>query len=622
MIKLLKKQYCIFLVLILILSFFVGCAKEEHATKNNSLLCDFNIAGEPVSSFSLSCDKGFEEMGSDIKDLIFDKFGIELSSGDSKGKIRLTSKGAVKGEISAKIEGKDLVIRATEKEEMKKAVVCFWFENIAYSTEKLNLSNTFNYKRDLTKTVFYSDFDVKQSSDECCIDEMIEAHDYANQNGYKVFADYKANYYISSTDKTVIVNTDVEWGNSKIVIDDTDVSAENRGNWIFEIASNYSEYNIWSIKTAGRNTSSFDVILPQKSMVTIYNDNKKNFIRYGENANSGQTMQDSVVVETNGSISADTPITWDFENVSRAVIRPIDETKLTVSGGEFITKANSAPSEYTYYARGINITRSNTVVNGITHRITDEGENGAPYMAFLNVNNCAYFTAKNCVFTGHKTYKSSTSQIGSYDIGFRNTVSATLINCSQTNDITDATWGIAISEFSKNLVYDSCTLSRFDAHQGVTNATIKNSVIGSDGINVVGYGTLLIENTTVLSDSLVRLREDYGSSWEGDVIIRNCTINSTSYGMVTIFSGENLGDHDFGYVCHSPKNVKIDGLKIENATEAYIFSNINPIADEEYIPQYPYIETKKVELKNYSSPVDIELCLNPNLFLNTEFDFE
>ncbi len=624
-IKLLKKQLCVLLALILVLSVFVGCTKEEgQATKNNTLLCDFNIAGEPISSFSISCDKNFEEIGSDIKDLIFDKYGEELSSDGGKGKIRLTTKGAVKGEISAKIEGKNLVIRAANIKEMKKAVVCFWYENVAYSTGKLNIPATLNYKRDLSKTVFYSDFNVKQSNNECCLDELIEAHDYANQNGYKVFADYGANYYISSTDKSVTVNTDVEWGNAKIVIDDTDVSVEKRGDWIFKITSDYSDYTIKNIKSANRNTSNLGITLPQKSMVTMYDDDKMIYIRYGSNSNSGQAMQDSIVVDTRGNIASDTPITWDFADVDRSIVRPIDEKILTVSGGEFITKANRAPSEYTYYARGINVTRSNTVVNAITHRITDEGETGAPYVAFLNVSDCAYFTAKNCVFTGHKTYANATNKMGSYDIGFRNTISASVINCSQTNDITDSTrWGVAISEFSKNLVYDGCSLSRFDAHQGVTNATVKNSVIGCHGISVVGYGTLLIENTTVLSDSLVRLRDDYGSSWEGDVIIRNCTISPTSYGKVSVISGKNTGDHDFGYVCYSPTNVKIDGLAIDNVTEAYIFSNINPNAqDEVYTSKYPYVETEKVEIKKYSSFVDIELCLNPFLFTNTNFIFE
>ena len=62
------------------------------------------------------------------------------------------------------------------------------------------------------------------------------------------------------------------------------------------------------------------------------------------------------------------------------------------------------------------------------------------------------------------------------------------------------------SNFCKNLVLDKCSFSRFDAHQGVANATIRNSTIGYVGINAIGFGTFLVEDSTVYGRSFFNLR--------------------------------------------------------------------------------------------------------------------
>ena len=63
-------------------------------------------------------------------------------------------------------------------------------------------------------------------------------------------------------------------------------------------------------------------------------------------------------------------------------------------------------------------------------------------------------------------------------------------------------------------------LSRFDAHMGVCNATIKNSTLGHQGINAIGKGLLKIENCKIQGRTMVNLRSDYGSTWEGEIIFK------------------------------------------------------------------------------------------------------
>jgi hypothetical protein len=191
----------------------------------------------------------------------------------------------------------------------------------------------------------------------------------------------------------------------------------------------------------------------------------------------------------------DAPIIWDFDQITDITALPIDETTLTITGGRFTTIANSAESRYTYYSRGIAIRRSNVLVDGLEHRVTGEGDQGAPYGGFLNIPNCAYVTVRNTILTGRKTYRTIGAagvpvSMGSYDISLNRALNVSFVNCSQTNDINDGRyWGIMGSNYCKNLVFDNCTFSRFDAHMGVANATIRNSTLGHQGINAIGSGT-------------------------------------------------------------------------------------------------------------------------------------
>ncbi len=57
---------------------------------------------------------------------------------------------------------------------------------------------------------------------------------------------------------------------------------------------------------------------------------------------------------------------------------------------------------------------------------------------------------------------------------------------------------------------------------GVANATIRNSTLGHQGINAIGSGTFIVENSTIRGNNLINLRSDYGSTWEGEFIIRDC----------------------------------------------------------------------------------------------------
>ena len=97
-----------------------------------------------------------------------------------------------------------------------------------------------------------------------------------------------------------------------------------------------------------------------------------------------------------------------------------------------------------------------------------------------------------------------------------------LPTCSLSLWITSGA-GIAITiSLASCCASGHCVLSRFDAHMGVANATIRNSTLGHQGINAIGTGTFTVEHSTIDGGNLISLRGDYGSTWQGEFVIRDC----------------------------------------------------------------------------------------------------
>ena len=483
--------------------------------------------------------------------------------------------------------------------------------------------------------VRYSDFDAKGDGKTDDIDAIAATHAFANQQGLRVKADEGATYYIGGKERTAVIRTDTDFGTAAFIIDDTEV--QNRSASVFMVGSSLQPFNLEGIASVKRNQEKINVSLPATCLITVTDSNVRRYIRFGLNQNNGSPQTDIFVVDKNGNVAKDAPIIWDFDQITEITALPMDETTLKITGGRFTTIANKAESKYTYYSRNIAIRRSNVLVDGLEHRVTGEGDQGAPYGGFITIRDCAYVTVQNTILTGHKTYRTIGAagkpvSMGSYDLSVNRALNVSFVNCSQTNDIDDRTyWGILGSNYCKNLLYDNCTLSRFDAHMGVANATIRNSTLGHMGINAIGSGTFTVENSTIRGRSLINLRSDYGSTWQGEFIIRNCVFvpaggRPTS---ASLIGGSYSGQYDFGYTCYMPERIIIETLHIEdsNHPEDYqgpaIFADFNPeMTDESYEEKFPYIRTREVILRNVTtvSGMGLRLSDNPFMFRDVKLD--
>ena len=461
------------------------------------------------------------------------------------------------------------------------------------------------------------------------LEAIVRAHEFANQHGLPVKADAGATYYIGGKNQTAVIQTDTDWGTAKFIIDDTAVL--NRNANIFNVQSSLKPFTLAGISSLKRNQSKIAASLPGPCVISVWNDRIKHFIRFGLNQNNGSPQTDTFIADQAGRVDANTPIIWDFDQITKITAQPMDQKRLIITGGRFTTKANAAESKSTYYSRGIGVRRSNVVVEGVEHLITGEGDHGAPYNGFINISACANVTVRNCILTGHKTFIKKIGaagkpvSMGTYDITANSALNISFINCKEGNDIKDRTrWGIFASNFSKNLLLDQCTFSRFDAHQGVANATIRNSTLGHAGINAIGFGTLLVENCTLYGGSLINLRSDYGSTWQGDFIIKNCVYVPAcgSPATAALIGGSYSGQHDFGYTCYMPRQITIDTLRIDDTNHPAnyrgpaIFADFNAkCTDASYQEKFPNKKTEQVILKNVTTASGKPLRLSDNSFM-------
>ena len=257
------------------------------------------------------------------------------------------------------------------------------------------------------------------------------AHDHANAHGLPVRTKPDATYHLGIRALTAIIATDTDWNTSRFTIDDSgvDTEVEDHKQPLFEVRSLLEPEDL-QIDRLTRDQRQVDARPAHDCHVLVENEQKMRYIRRGLNQNNGDPQHDCFILRRDGSIEGD--IDWDYDTITRIEARPIDEKPLVLRGGVFTTIANRMKQEigYNYWARDIDITRSNTEVDGLTHYVVGETAVGHPYRGFLNAYQCANITFRNCFATPHKIYSTIGAagkpvNMGSYDLHANNVVNCT-----------------------------------------------------------------------------------------------------------------------------------------------------------------------------------------------------
>ena len=208
----------------------------------------------------------------------------------------------------------------------------------------------------------------------------------------------------------------------------------------------------------------------------------------------------------------------------------------------------------------------------------------------------------------------------------------TFRNCTQSNFFDDdgvtprkGVCGIQGSNLSKNITYQDSLLSRFDAHLGCRNATIVNSSV--QHFRIIGGGTIRVENSHVYSNRLFALREDYGSTWRGDVIVKDVVLHNTAENPSFMYA--QWSNHDFGYQTFFPETIIIDNLSITNGKKIHLFTppfvEQSKLILQDEIDGVPnknkMVPPKKIIVRNNKAELEFILP-DSDFFKDTEFIFE
>ena len=367
-------------------------------------------------------------------------------------------------------------------------------------------------------------------------------------------------------------------------------------------------------------------------MIVPHNSNHKVYRRRGYGGFAGGNMHEVIVIDKDGNVSEETPIMYDYTNIDYILVYRLDEsTAITVEGGTFETKASSTNCIITnskgeleaaggYINRGISVSRSYTTVKDVKHKITGEIKLteqvdsdgkiikcGAAYHGFFAATDANRITFDGCELMGRRCFaRPQGGTQGTYDLTGNEVNKIVFKNCVQTNfwvTVVDGSavpadentpgalpsmasytvgtkslkmhWGIGGTNYCKNMEYIGSTLSRFDAHAGLYNGKVIDSTVNY--LAITGNGNFIVHNTRYFaegsgygSNSLFHLRSDYGSTWEGDIDLKNVDAYVYTNAKVYLFY-HSYQNWYFGYQACFP-SISIDNLNY------YSISSRQPLA--------------------------------------------
>lgn len=438
------------------------------------------------------------------------------------------------------------------------------------------------FPKDATE-VRYSDFGAVGDGVTDDQKAIATAHAIANARNLPVKADEGMTYYIDAANafSPAIIQTDTDWTGAAFIIDDRDINYDGHHAQtvsVFSVEPSLERIEL-SIGALSKGDTNIGVAPGQDCLVYLRCDDIKHYIRYGANADSGQSQTEVLIVDAEGNIDPSTPLTWDYPSVDRAYGIPTGETPITIRSGEFLTLANEIdPDRYISVARNINITRSNVTVEDVKHKIEQTKDYRAAYGGFFNVTYCNNVTIKDCEIMCHRdSYFNNGSGnvlLGSYEFLASYTNNLKYVNCTQTNLFDDngklISSGLMGTNYCRNISMTDCTIARFDAHCQVYNVTITGCEM--EHINLIGFGTALVQDTTIHDRYIFNLRYDYGSMFAGEVIVRDVKMVKEGTQRLSLFDGAWY-NHDFGYPVYLPQKVTIENLTVPEGAFVTAFTS-------------------------------------------------
>ena len=359
-------------------------------------------------------------------------------------------------------------------------------------------------------------------------------------------------------------------------------------------------------------------------MLQILDASRRNNIRQGANENEGESIHEMILVDEYGNISNDTPVEWDYYNVSFCIYGctptdsngdkkcdtcnkaittsmsitgyAIDVDPITVSGldkdgninfvWETVTDSSVEFEHYTQCGRRFRVQRSNVTVMGIDHIFTEDDTSDTPRTAYAGIVNVSYannVTIKTMLVTHHISHAAGDGVgMGSYEFSAGNACNINLIGYRTRNFFGEGgavySRGLFGTNYIRNFYLKDCVLTSFDSHSGAYNVVLEDSVF--EHVNFVGGGNAYMKNVTVYVDSgksACVLRQDYGSMWHGNIYLDGVRLrySKTDIGCIDLVES-SYTNWNFGTETYMPEEIIANNVVIERysrSTDEYVAEN-------------------------------------------------
>ena len=619
-------------------------------------ITQFTVGGTDISEFVIAYNnssKDAKAAATTLRNTIYKDAGIWLKyvslsevKADQKAIYVENTKGD-KGRTTDEgftvyVKDGDLHIECEFENKFEDAIYAFIDAKI--SSGKVSIDKTYAFKKDV-RNIYYEDFGAVGDGETDDFFAIKACHEYANLYGHTVNGTQGATYYIGIANGTesIPVKTDTYLNLCSFIWDDRDLPEPWESNAymapIFEILPEKGGYTLTGSKLPATSllsgaTTIGDWKPEERVLISIYDNTKRHYIRYGSNQNNGTAQREIIIVNPDGTIDPSTPVEWDFTTLYKMEVYPADDAPIVFSGGykgqsdpdnlgrfdnfyqheraKVYTYFNESTSTTKYFERNITITRSNVTVKNIEHILYDDVEQSASYTGFIYTECCSDILVEGMVFQKQKQFtvvgaNGSTVTRGSYEINATACNNITWRHCRQSNffepDGSTKSRGSMGSNYCKNLTFDDVVNCSFDAHRNLYNGRIINSTC--EHLNFIGSGTILYENVTVYTDgnhAAIILRQDYGSTWRGNVIVNGLTIRTSKDNDTISLIRADYVNHDFGYTCYLPERIEINDVKIIQ----YTYEIRNGVRYEWDLRQlytlHLYSRLEKYTMEDISSP--------------------
>ncbi len=638
---------------------------DEVAVQDDYRITSVKIDGNDARDYTISRDRAdgvTDALAVKLQSFLYEQAGIwlDIVNPADAGEKTIGFRVVEKGKAGAKgfrviIDDGNLLLECAHKTKFDEMFNEFYS---VFSRQSGSITlEEFESDKDIT-CVYYKDYGAVGDGKTDDTAAIRAAHQEANESNQTVYGEKGKTYLITKCSKPIEIKTETDWRGATFIFDATTFKAEDSGN-VFLIANDLPSFNISNqndeilkninnakdenglvirgIDHGDSQTTKLDVGVREPLMLKVYNSEARTYIRWGTDT-KGDEQCEIVIVDENGNLDPSTPFLLDYEKVTKIVAYRISATPISVKNATIISRNSlvNLLGGYKTLSHGIEVTRPNTTIENITHKIENEYAYDVPtrmdektglwydvssegfkyeknkggkygftkdgkaydgsdvrqftgysYTGIINVSSAHNTLVKNCVFQARYHYEE-----GTYDISCSYSNQTEFRNCTQSNffmkdengnDTKQANigtyWGISGTNYCKNLYFVDSTLTRFDAHCGVFNGGVKGGKISV--IRLIGGGTFTLDGVEFYArQTPIQLREDYGATFNGTLIIKdvyfrdiwNNFSQKKDWNMTLIDAP--TANHYNGYIAHFP-NIIIENIEVETTGEKVWLTTLN-----------------------------------------------